>query len=520
MGFLAAGGAVLGLFRIGPGWDAGIDTLAAQQVESISAGASLEASYEQVYSTSEFYGVFVQASGAWLYSLFFDSADGYATSDLMTYRFQGFVVLAVSFIAAMAFGWALGVALQSRLVGGFSFAALMTWPLFFGMSFVNFKDMPVAGGLTLFTSGLILCWCSRALGSQLLIGLLSSCVGAIVTLSTRIGAWPLLCAIAVFSLLFLAVMGIKQRRWSSFSFILIGCASSAVASGVALLVTNPLARLSMPHWLVDSYLVSKNFPVTGTVRLGGLEVDITDLPLTYVPQYFLAQAPLLSIIWGATAVVLIVISLTTSHRRLWWGYIISLSPVLFQGFGLVAIIVVSGSVLYDGVRHLIFAIPALVAILALGVRYLELRAETGCGSWWRPVALLVPVLVVVGALFADLRWFPYSYAFVNPIAGRNAEHRDWELDFWGLSTLEAVDRLRASGLDQVVLLPEPPLQGVSEVAGLLRIGDPRLGESDFGVFQIQRGSASLPWPGCQQLFSIDRDGHPLGIGFSCPPAAH
>ena len=90
IGLFNAGLTVATAVNAGVGWDAGIDTLAAQQVMNVSQDAELRDAYEEVFLTSEFYGILVQAAGSGLDQLL--GGDGESSTGLLrTYRFQAIV---------------------------------------------------------------------------------------------------------------------------------------------------------------------------------------------------------------------------------------------------------------------------------------------------------------------------------------------------------------------------------------------------------------------------------------------
>ena len=138
--------------------------------------------------------------------------------------------------------------------------------------------------------------------------------------------------------------------------------------------------------------------------------------------------------------------------------------------------------------------------------------------------MTVTGLLVVGAnLCADVRWFPYDYAFINPIAGHDKTSRQWDLDYWGTSAREAVERLRQLGISPVVVVPtgEP-----GRPYGAVNLFDPGSGIKDpvvlpvkpgdqFGYYWFHRFEYPLAGFDCVSLFTIERDGQILGDGGRC-----
>jgi hypothetical protein len=164
-------------------------------------------------------------------------------------------------------------------------------------------------------------------------------------------------------------------------------------------------------------------------------------------------------------------------------------------------------VIYDGIRHLLFMITALIALAAGAMVLLDRRTRHGS------VALpLAATLVVAASLFDSARWAPYAYAYINPIAGHNTHGQSWELDYWGASAREGVTRLHKAGVSSVSV--QPAAQVGLPFGAVPYTGD--FGES-AGIYVFSRWGFTAASFGCDLLFTIKRDGHTLGEGAKCPP---
>jgi hypothetical protein len=190
---------------------------------------------------------------------------------------------------------------------------------------------------------------------------------------------------------------------------------------------------------------------------------------------------------------------------------IPLVPIMLQGIVLPAVIVLTGAVLYDGIRQLLFLVPGLIAVSAVALALLERRVRN-LRARLSVVLSVSAVVIVAASLWASLRWAPYAYAYINPIAGRNEDGRSWELDYWGVSGREGVRRLKQLGYSPVYLQPSPTV-GLPWGASS---GDPRPGDH-AGLYVFLRSVRADDF-GCTVLFTIKRDGHVLGEGARCPRA--
>ena len=119
--------------------------------------------------------------------------------------------------------------------------------------------------------------------------------------------------------------------------------------------------------------------------------------------------------------------------------------------------------------------------------------------------MLVAAVPVI-SLFGALRWFPYSYAFVNPIAGSVKDPALWDLDYWGLSAREGVERLREAGAQRVVVAPTSLTSAPW--------GSQESADGADAAYVFIRWDTALP-AGCTASIEIRRDGLLLGRGGLC-----
>ena len=174
-------------------------------------------------------------------------------------------------------------------------------------------------------------------------------------------------------------------------------------------------------------------------------------------------------------------------------------------------------VLYDGLRHVLFALPLLVAVAALTVEW--------CLRWSEQQAsrLLLPVLqfgavAAVGIVVFDMwRLHPYQYVYFNQISGSlpAAYNRD-ETDYWGLSHKEA-----GEWLNQYVATIDPSGERVFKVhqrysrwmlqealnPDRFEMWQAREG-ADFYV-SITRFNLHASYPEAELLHVVERQGVPL-----------
>lgn len=514
LGLLAIVVSGLSLRASGIGWDSKFDTDAALAARGVDSKGSLATAYETVPATSEFYGTFIYQLADVLHTMRGGSTVAGSTQSLgpddpATYRYQGLVNLALALIAVTALAVALGVALRSVLAGAFAWSLTLSTPLWLGMSHVDFKDVPVAAGLTLISAGLILSLALRERSKAITAGVLLAGAGGAVALSSRAGSLALILALAGGTALLALAWAQKERKLADVRPTLL-TAASAVAFALAFTwASNPIARIDMLRWLWGAFETNRLYPWVGPIRTAGVDVSSTEIPLWYVPAWLVAQLPVLTLISLAAAICLLLVTLYRRRELLRSATFISLTPVVLQGLILPGIIVLSGTVLYNGIRHLLFMIPAVMAAPAIGAAVIERRPPS-----WLSSSIVIPtacVVVIALSLFASIRWSPYSYAFVNPVAG--LAKGAWEIDYWGVSGREGVTRLHELGLERSVVLPTDDVGvpwGAEPTNGLIQ------SDQDTGLYLFGGWNRASDF-GCEVLFEIRRDGQLLGEGARCPP---
>jgi hypothetical protein len=189
------------------------------------------------------------------------------------------------------------------------------------------------------------------------------------------------------------------------------------------------------------------------VLFDGRDVPASALPWNYVPQWALITIP--PVVWLGAALALCFLVLRRSasssqapHPRPGpWRVLALLGVALFPG----SYIALSGATIYDGIRHLTFAYPPLVALAALGWHQLLGLPNPAL----RKLAAALLALGLVEPLVFQVRNHPHQSVYFNALAGgpRGAFGR-YELDYWGNSLLPGVEWVagaaRGSGTKLIV----------------------------------------------------------------------
>lgn len=481
------------VYRAGPGWDAALEL----DLAAIALGPlplDLQASYEATPYLFEFYGVIgFQAIDAATRAIIGESLFALGAPQALTSLRIGNALLGLLGVSVLAL--AIGRNFRSATYGLLYLALISSWPLWNGHLGFNTKDVPVAAGLSIVSAGIIaLRRPSKTL--EVAAWLSSIAFGTFIVVGSR----PVAVAFVIAVLLSVVVVLYGRIR------LLMLVAFSALVGIGCVLALNPYGRRGFLNWIVDAFLTSNL--ESSLVRFAGIDVQSGALPLTYVPGWIAAQMPLMLLFVTVASCCMGFWMFVRMRPRDCSSPWVSILPLLIQGLLLPILVVASQQILYDATRHLLFIYPALAILPLMAVAFVGKFRSMRLKSAFTGLI----VLTTLSSLFACVRWFPYQYAFVNPIAGAIGEGQAWELDYWGVSVPEGMNRLRAEGNSVIAVLPS---NDPGEAYGALDWGDTthELAEID-AVYIFYRYNAQLPAT-CQPRFEITRDGNVLGVGGEC-----
>jgi hypothetical protein len=320
----------------------------------------------------------------------------------------------VGLIAAGAIAWLL---LGSWQWGVVAAAVLAAVPMWTGHAMFNPKDVPVAVGHTLVTLGLLLLASPRTQKHAVVLtrgGATVLAIGSFLMLGTRPGMWPSLAASLV---LFLAVLGWTKGLHRS---NILGLVTGLMGAYIALFVLYPRVFSHPLTMLWRSALSSSGFQHLELATDRG-----------YLPRHVIQEWPL--IILGFVALGAVVgLAVAAGRLRDRSAGAVGLLLVGSQMLTLPVLAVVEGTPLYNGLRQVLFSVPAAAVLATVGLAAVFTLAGRPSSRWmWSAVAvagLLLPTA-------AQVAMFPYQYASLNPaadLAGAQDETDYWDTSFRAL----------------------------------------------------------------------------------------
>jgi Flp pilus assembly protein TadD len=412
---------------------------------------------------------------------------------------------------------------------------LVFTPRFFGEMFNNPKDIPFATGY----AASLLCIVKWLKNLERLSWKTTIWLGLSIALaiSIRVGGILIIGYLGIFWLL-------EMIRIKGFEKKLLG---KSIKHGLVALVIGWLgACLFWPYALEDIFShpieaikVMSAYPLTIKTLYGGeiiwtatpdptnIGADgkaalIPGIPLGYLPTWIMMGMPLFILAGLAGAIAFTTRWIKTPSRNyyllLWFA---ALFPVLY--------IMYKRSVVYDGMRHIMFVLPVMVVLAALFFNEL-LEMFSGKKMVKYAVVAIMAILIALPARFTFAN-FPNNYVYFNELKGGiKGAYGNYETDYYFNSLKGAFDWLAANklkgakpraGEDSITVASNIPalMEEYVKLSSLpikfVYVRYYQRGESDwdYGIFvsrfldkeQLQNGY----FPGDNPLHVISVDGVPL-----------
>lgn len=177
----------------------------------------------------------------------------------------------------------------------------------------------------------------------------------------------------------------------------------------------------------EAFLGLANYPWAGGVLFNGVAYAAPDLPWYYAPWWLLISTPPV-VIAGAT------LALFRLQRR---GTEARVRTALCGAAALpVLLVILKGTTLYDGIRHLLFIYPTIVVLAASGwTAWLSQRKY----RWLRGAAAVLLAAGLVEVIVFDVRFHPNQGVYFNQlVGGPRGAFAKYDMDYWGNCVFDAV----------------------------------------------------------------------------------
>lgn len=328
------------------------------------------------------------------------------------------------------------------LVSALAAAALFaSQPLIWGHGFINPKDIPF---MTFFTASVYLglrmldeferqgfdlknlvrnAWFYAAAGA---LGL---------TISIRILGF----AAAGVVLFYFAFINTRKVLRLSYPYF-------GVSLAVSFLTWPYLWSSPITNFLQGIYAMIK-FQWIGHTLYQGIYYPTNQLPRSYVPTLLSMQLTESALILFAAGLLTIMgASARKKHQR---PLILFVAWFLFPLF----YILINGMNLYDNTRQLLFIVPGLFLIIAIGMDFIFNFIKP---TWGKILLLLIAILPGVAGM---VRYHPYEYTYYNVwTTSRQQIYRNYETDYWATSFKDAAQYLNENAVRDSQVIVWGPAQ--------------------------------------------------------------
>ena len=175
-----------------------------------------------------------------------------------------------------------------------------------------------------------------------------------------------------------------------------------------------------------------------TVLLFGDVLEAQDLPAYYIPAWIVITVPLVYLLFIFTGLGRVVATSAGNLRRWrWWADEAQQVDFVQLGLGVgpILTIILLGSTVYNGWRHLHFVYPALVYLGMVGYHRVQRRY---------PRATTVVILGGMAFTAFDMvRMHPVQQTYFNILVQGENTLKRFEMDYWGAGYREALLQLAA-----------------------------------------------------------------------------
>jgi hypothetical protein len=354
-----------------------------------------------------------------------------------TRRLLGAVVGIIGIFAT----WRVARRVGGPLAGLLGLVLLATCPLYYGHMFINPKDAPFAATMAVFLLGLVRAfeqYPRPSVATWLILGL-----GFGLSIGSRIMAgFGGLAALAALAML-VAIetrAGGSQKASGRFGFFVVALIPAAIIAYATMALVWPWGVADPLNPLRAIEYFSHFFEKPWRELFGGALITPPDMPRSYVLVLFGLKLPVVYLLMaglGVSICLLAAISAKQPPQRRAIHLCIALAALLP-----LAVTVIAGPAMYNGIRHFVFVLPPLAVAGGLAGAWIAKRAAPFGRAALIPLSLVFIMSVALPSI-GMARLHPYEYVWFNNLAGgvRAAQSR-YMLDYWGLAFKQAGEALR------------------------------------------------------------------------------
>ena len=408
-----------------------------------------------------------------------------------------------------------------QLTGSYYVSALivvfmLATPRLFGQAFGNLKDIPFAAGY-LAAIFFIIKYVQQLPETRWITAVLLGLAIAF-TNSVRIGGLVLFgyLGVAILLMILLKPFLLKQIFSTKSNFVrLSGQMLTVVLAGYfAGLVFWPFALQNVFVNPFESLRVMEHYKVSIRQVFDGEWLWSTQLPWYYLPKWLLIATPGFLLTGFAVFSGLFFYQLKTNRKQLFTELFLFFTLL----FPVVYVIIIEAN-LYSGYRQMLFVIPVLAILAALGFYKLFNLLKNRFLIAGVAVALFIMVLMPVKH---QVQTFPVDYVYFNQLSGGNQKAwSEYEYDYYFHGVKEAAEDLIAqTGGNPVIVASNSNLSNYFEKLPnfsfrFVRFLERSSEDWDYGIFGVNyihpRLLKSGKWKSAQIVKTYYHQGNPIVV---------
>ena len=362
---------------------------------------------------------------------------GYEDNPYKFYQLRHYLCFGLFWLATIFFYRGLRIRFPDRawypLLGTL---ALVLSPRIFANGFYNPKDHILLAFYIISTTTLL-----RFLSARTWRNLIVHAFATGLALNTRLPA-------LIIPLTTVLILGWEMLRERPFSLRNLGQIAAYLPLSVAFMVPFfPYLWEDTFVRLAGAFTEMSAFDWDSYVLLFGDRLSALDVPAYYIPAWIAITTPLLYLVFILTGMGATLGNMAGSLRQLrFWRTREELLDFTQLGLsvGPILVVIVLGSTLYNGWRHLHFVYPGMVFLLMVGfdwartrVRRKVVKSEGG----WHPFSARVPAfLLAIGLLTTAVqmvRYHPHQYVYFNAAIHGTPLNLRFDMDYWGVGFRDA-----------------------------------------------------------------------------------
>jgi tetratricopeptide (TPR) repeat protein len=336
------------------------------------------------------------------------------------------------------FGWLIFVfiGLTVKEIAGWRVAILALFfgvlsPRLFGHAFANPKDIPFAALFIIGIQQIIVL--VKNLPKVKLINAIALILVIGISISIRVSG-----------LLLIGYIGLAVSTWWIISYIttksinILSLLTNFLGVGVIIIAGYLSVMIYWPYastdWLapIKVLIQVSDFNVFNAYELfQGKWYNRWEIPINYIPVWIWISVP----VFINLGIIMIGF---VYHKKIRENInLIIYSLLIFYTIFPILFIIGKGSNIYNGIRHLLFIFPPLIALTTIAWNQFIL-------AWKNSIFKYTIILILSISMFQPLIWsikaHPYQAMYFSPLTGGNiAIFGNYETDYWGISTKEAVE---------------------------------------------------------------------------------